>query len=121
MSDYEIKKRVIETAKEKHGVELHIDDEYDLWSFVKNHMKSYAPMFGEIPLREQVKDFTLPVKRYCPSCELALLELGNFLEFRQGYDHKVTVTFHQDWLGGNLWHLHKVEYGKYEPFKNEEK
>jgi len=30
-------------------------------------------------------------------------------------------TFHQDWLGGNLWHINKVEYGKYEPFKNEEK
>lgn len=56
-------------------------------------------------------------------CRENIAKLNELLDPRTRpffHDTEIVLTLHQDWMGSS-WHLSKVEYGQYEPFKEEKK
>ena len=109
-----IREKIVEIAKEN-GDDISVMSERALWEYVLAHGKDYQTFFGGLYGEgDYTQTFTLPVKRYCPQCEINLIKLAHSRELRPTkYDNKMVLTFHQDWLGGDIWHLHKIEWGNY--------
>ena len=74
----------------------------------KEPVESYKGLY-------KVKPLTINMKDACPTCEpkiKKLLELMNNLPFK--YGNKIVLTLHQDYFGGDIWHLENIETGNYE-------
>ena len=55
------------------------------------------------------------VKQGCKDCEANVEKLTNLMENRPyKYGNKLIIVLHQDWWGGNIWHIESVEHGNYE-------
>ena len=109
-----VRDKILEVAKEN-GDELEYLSPQYLWEYVLKHGEQFASFFGGLYGEgDYVQTFTLPLKKYCPQCEINLLKLARSRELKPTkYDNKIVLTFHQDWLGGDIWHLHKIEWGNY--------
>jgi len=114
MMEKRIRDKILEVAKE-HGDDLEYLAPKELWGYVLEHGERFASFFGELYAEgDMVQTFTLPLKKYCPQCEINLINLAHRRESKPNkYDNKMVLTFRQDWLGGDVWHLHKIEWGNY--------
>lgn len=110
----EIREKIVEIAKEN-GDDVSMLAPQFLWEYVLEHGDNYKAFFGQLYSEgDYTKTFTLPIKKYCPTCEINLIKLAHSRELRPTkYDNKMVLTFHQDWWGGDIWHLHKIEWGNY--------
>ena len=104
---------IIEIAKHN-GDDVSILSERGLWEYVRDHWLSYLEFFGKLYAEgDMTQPFTITLKKYCPECELNLLDFEDRLKHLPKYDNEVTLTLRQDWWGGNVWHIYKVEWGRY--------
>lgn len=111
--DKRIRDKIIEIAKEK-GDDLEHLSARPLWEYVRTHAKDYKTFFGSLYGEgDDTQIFELALKKYCPTCEINLIDLQEFRENHPKYDNQIILTFNQDWLGGDLWHLHKIDFRKY--------
>ena len=64
---------------------------------------------------QPTKPFTFPVKHGCEDCKANVEKLQNLMENQPDkYGNKLTIILHQDFWGGNVWHIESVEHGNYE-------
>jgi len=69
----------------------------------------------EEPTLQPSQPFTITVKKDCETCEKNLEEIQTFMDNKPlKYGNKLTLTLHQDFWGGNVWHIDAVEIGNYE-------
>lgn len=61
------------------------------------------------------KPFTLAIKDGCARCEENRHLIREFMKSHPyKYGNKMTIMLHQDWWGGDVWHIDGVEFGNYE-------
>ena len=55
------------------------------------------------------------IKDDCKVCQKNYQKLTAFTYLTPTkYGNQIILTLNQDWLGGDLWHIHKVEFDNYE-------
>ena len=114
---------VVKIAKEQLDTDISGWSMRSKWQFIKDNHETYKHFFGEMYEMEGLSSsYSLPVKNYCPDCELNKLKIQRFRDNRPNkYDNTITITLRQDWGMGDVWHLHDVEFGTYDNTKQQSK
>ena len=107
---------VVKIAKEQLDTDISDWSMRSKWQFIKDNHEAYKSFFGGMYEIEGLSStYSLPIKNYCPDCELNKIKIQHFRDNRPNkYDNQITITLRQDWSGVDVWHLHEVKIGTYD-------
>lgn len=60
-------------------------------------------------------NLVIPIKDNCDQCKPLIKKINKYRHSPPyKYGNKMIITLHQDWFGGDVWHVAGVEAGNYQ-------